>query len=114
MDASQAGVSLGYLERLQNPKGNIVYEIDGKPALELYRRYLGGYAKELPKSALNFPISIKERRDDSRNLIRSVLGIDEEKKALIFAGDVPTNYYARLMKASVDGLIDGSNGGSRR
>ncbi len=104
----------GILRKITKSKGNIVYEIDGKPALELYRRYLGGYAKELPKSALNFPISIKERRDDSRNLIRSVLGIDEEKKALIFAGDVPTNYYARLMKASVDGLIDGAMEASRQ
>ncbi len=42
------------------------------------------------------------------------MGIDEEKKALIFAGDVPTNYYARLMKASVDGLIDGAMEASRQ
>jgi len=98
----------GILRRITKSKANIVYEIDGKPALDLYKRYLGDYAKDLPKSALNFPISIKKNKDDNKNLIRSVLGIDEEKKALIFAGDVPDGYYARLMKASVDGLIDGA------
>jgi len=98
----------GILRKITKSKGNIVYEIDGKPALDLYKKYLGDYAKELPKSALNFPISIKSSKRDSKNLIRSVLGIDEDRKALIFAGDVPEGYYARLMKASVDGLIDGA------
>jgi|AAUQ01.1.fsa_nt_gi hypothetical protein len=104
----------GILRKITKSKGNIVYEIDGKPALDLYKRYLGDYAKELPKSALNFPISIKRTRDDSRNIIRTVLGIDEKSKSLIFAGDVPVNYYAKLMKASVDGLIDGAMEASKQ
>jgi hypothetical protein len=98
----------GILRKITKSKGNIVYEIDGKPALDLYKKYLGDYAKDLPKSALNFPISIKRDRADEQNLIRSVLGIDEDNRALIFAGDVPEGYYARLMKASIDGLIDGA------
>jgi len=98
----------GILRKITKSKANIVYEIDGKPALDLYKRYLGEYAKDLPKSALNFPISIKKDRSDSENIIRSVLGIDEKQKALIFAGDVPEGCYARLMKASVDDLIDGA------
>ena len=98
----------GILRKITKSKENIVYEIDGKPALDLYKRYLGEYANDLPKSALNFPISIKKNKSDSENIIRSVLGIDEKQKALIFAGDVPEGCYARLMKASVDDLIDGA------
>jgi len=104
----------GILRKITKSKANIVYEIDGKPALDLYKRYLGDYAKELPKSALNFPISIKPSKDTKQNIIRSVVGIDEKSKALIFAGDVPTNYYARLMKASIDGLIDGAFSASKQ
>jgi hypothetical protein len=97
----------GILRKITKSVGNIVYEIDGKPALELYKKYLGEYANSLPKSALNFPISIRASHAD-RAIIRSVLGVDEEKNALIFAGDVPEGYLGRLMKTNVDCLIDGA------
>ncbi len=42
--------------------GNVLYEIDGEPALDLYKRYLGEYASELPNSGLRFPLSIKKKR----------------------------------------------------
>jgi hypothetical protein len=97
----------GILRKITKSKGNTLYEIDGEPALALYKKYLGEYANDLPRSALNFPMSIKENREDEA-IIRSVLAIDEENQALIFAGDVPEGYLARLMKTNIDGLIDGS------
>ena len=97
----------GILRKITKSKDNIVYEIDGKPALELYKKYLGEYANNLPQSALNFPISIKASISDSA-IIRSVLGVDEKHNALIFAGDVPEGYLGRLMKTNIDHLIDGS------
>ena len=41
---------------------NILFELDGKPALDLYKRYLGDKASELPKSALLYPLSVKNNR----------------------------------------------------
>jgi len=97
----------GILRKITKSTNNIVYKIDGKPALELYKRYLGEYANDLPGSALDFPMSIKKDNEDDA-IIRSVLGIDEENQALIFAGDVPEGYFARLMRTNIDGLIEGS------
>jgi len=97
----------GILRKITKSVDNIVYEIDGKPALELYKKYLGEYANNLPQSALNFPISIKATPFDNA-IIRSVLGVDEKNNALIFAGDVPEGYLGRLMKTNIDGLIDGA------
>ena len=97
----------GILRKITKSKDNILYEIDGQPALELYKKYLGVYAKNLPSSALDFPMSIKENQE-SEPIIRSVLGVDEKRQALIFAGDVNEGYLARLMRASADGLINGS------
>jgi len=97
----------GVLRKITKSKDNILYEIDGKPALELYKKYLGEYAKDLPNSALDFPMSIKKDNDDDA-IIRSVLGVDEETQSLIFAGDVPEGYLGRLMRGNVDKLIDGS------
>jgi hypothetical protein len=88
-------------------ENNILYELDGKPALDLYKQYLGEYASDLPNSGLRFPLSIREN-DNEPEVIRTLLGIDEEKKSIIFAGDLPEGYQARLMKPDIDLLIEGA------
>src|SRR5258708_3962489 len=41
--------------------GNVLFELDGQPALDLYERYLGPeYSKGLPGSALLFPIQVPD------------------------------------------------------
>ncbi|QOR61958.1 FIST signal transduction protein [Sulfurovum sp. ST-21] len=103
----------GILRKITRSKNNIVYEIDGLPALELYKKYLGEYADELPGSGLRFPFSIKKDAD-SNPVIRTILAVDEETQSLVFAGDVPEGYLARLMKTDTDGLIDGAESAAKR
>ena len=88
-------------------KGNILYELDGKSALELYKRYLGEHAKGLPATGLLFPLSIRTKEGEN-GLVRTILSVNEEEQSLTFAGDVPEGVYARLMKANFDRLIDGA------
>jgi len=88
-------------------KDNILYELDEKPALDLYKEYLGEYAEGLPAAGLYFPLMVRSK-DHHRTFVRTIQRIDELKKALIFSGDVPEGYYAKLMKANFDSLIDGS------
>lgn len=88
-------------------KGNVLYELDNEPALDLYKKYLGEFAADLPNSGMRFPLSIK-RHDGDPELIRTLLAIDEEAKSITFAGDVPEGYLARLMKPDIDALIDGA------
>lgn len=85
--------------------GNVLHELDGEPALDLYRRYLGPAAAGLPASGLLFPLSI--RRQEGA-VVRTILGIDESARTMTFAGDIPEGSVARLMKANVDRLIDGA------
>ena len=84
---------------------NVLYEIDGESALKLYKEYLGDYAGELPGSALLFPLSLK-MEDTEGVLVRTILGIDEEKDSMTFAGNMPEGSKVRLMKANFDQLID--------
>lgn len=86
---------------------NILFELDGRPALDLYKEYLGEKSKELPASALLFPLSIR-MADSDVSYVRTILAVDEEKKSLIFAGDIPLNAYCKLMKSNSSKLIDGS------
>ena len=39
--------------------GNVLYELDDKPALALYKEYLGDRAAGLPGSALLFPLALR-------------------------------------------------------
>jgi hypothetical protein len=93
-------------------RGNVLYELDGQPALDLYRRYLGPQAAALPASALLFPLSLHAANgtDAEDGVVRTILGVDERRGSLRFAGDVPEGMYARLMKTNVDRLIDGAAG----
>jgi hypothetical protein len=85
--------------------GNVVYEIDGEPALQLYKKYLGEQANELPASGLRFPLSIQASKND-KALIRTLLAVDEAANSLTFAGDVPQGYLCKLMRTNLDSLID--------
>jgi len=97
----------GAQRTITKSKANVLYEIDGKPALDLYKKYLGELANELPNSGLRFPLSIKEN-ENSPEIIRTLLAIDEEEGSITYAGDVPEGFSARLMKADIDTLIDGA------
>ena len=84
---------------------NILYEIDHKNALDLYKRYLGKYADELPGSALFFPLSLRFS-EDSTPVVRTILSINEKNNMMIFAGDLPEGSKVRFMKANMDRLTD--------
>ncbi|MEQ9620228.1 MAG: FIST N-terminal domain-containing protein [Deltaproteobacteria bacterium] len=88
--------------------GNILYEVDNKSALELYKRYLGDHAEGLPSSALLFPLEVRSK-DSEIGVVRTILGISETDDSMTFAGDVPEGTYARLMKANFDRLIGGAS-----
>jgi hypothetical protein len=85
--------------------GNVVYEIDGGPALDLYKKYLADQAKDLPASGLRYPLSIQANALE-KPLIRTLLAVDETAHSLTFAGDVPQGYLCKLMRTDLDSLID--------
>lgn len=100
--------SFGPERLITKSKANILYELDGKPALDIYKLYLGEYANELPGSGLLFPLSIRATAPDEA-IVRTILGVNEQEKSLTFAGNMPEGEYARFMKADFDRLIDGAS-----
>jgi len=86
--------------------GNILFELDGKNALELYKTYLGDKADELPGSALLFPLAVYG--EDGKTIVRTIISIDEKMGSMTFAGDIPINATVRFMMANFDRVIDGA------
>lgn len=99
----------GPRRKVTRADGNILYELDGAPALEVYKRYLGDYAKDLPASGLLFPFSMLANDATDVGLLRTILGIDDAKGSLVLAGDIIQDGYLQLMQASTDALVDGAH-----
>ncbi len=80
-------------------KGNVLYEIDRQPALDLYKTYLGDKVDQLPSSALLFPLNmIKEGEKEERGLVRTILAVNEEDKSLTFSGDIEPGSTVKFMR----------------
>jgi hypothetical protein len=107
---SKGGWDLFGPERLiTRSRGNILYELNRKPALQLYKDYLGELASGLPGTALHFPLAIRRQQGDAKHLVRTILAIDETDQSLTFAGDMPEGAYAQFMRANFDRLIQGAS-----
>ncbi len=98
----------GPARRVTRAEGNVLFELDGSPALDVYRKYLGEYADGLPGTGLLFPFEMMGPDRQGQGLIRTILGIDRDAGSLILAGDIFTDGYLKLMHASTDTLIYGA------
>jgi hypothetical protein len=102
--------SFGIERRITHSEGNVLFELDGEPALDLYKKYLGPHAAGLPATGLLFPLAVRPPEGEQHAVVRTILGIDEQARSMTFAGDVPAGFRARLMKSRVESLVDGANG----
>ena len=106
--SSQDGLDIFGIQRLvTRSEANVLYELDGKPALEIYKKYLGDQAQKLPLSALSFPLSLATDSNDS--ITRTIIGVNYDENSMTFAGDIPQGSYVSFMKANLDRIIAGAN-----
>ena len=99
----------GPRRRITRSVGNVLYELDGEPALDLYERYLGEEdARGLPGTALLFPLLIRDAAEPDQDVVRTILAIDREARSMTFAGDVPEGWVAQLMRGNFDRLAAGA------
>ena len=98
----------GPVRRITRSQGNVLYELDGEPALDLYERYLGPEAEGLPGSGLLFPLQVYGDANPDHKIVRTILAIDREQGSLTFAGDMPNGWRAQLMRGNFNRLADGA------
>jgi hypothetical protein len=68
--------------KLTRTAANVLYEIENRPALSVYKRYLGDLAAGLPSSALYYPLAIRASRESARSIVRTVLSFSEADGSL--------------------------------
>ena len=95
-------------------QGNVLFELDGEPALNLYERYLGDEAEGLPGAGLLFPLQIQNPDNADHRIVRTILAVDRDKRSLTFAGDIPQGWSAQLMRGNFDHLSRGAADAARQ
>ena len=105
--------SFGPDRRVTRAEGNILYELDGQPILDLYRTYLGDLAQGLPATGLFFPLSLTLEGSDQR-LVRTIQAVNTDDGSATFTSVVPEGSYARLMKGNFERLVDGAAESARQ
>jgi hypothetical protein len=94
---------VGEVGRVTGATGAVVREIDGAPAIEFYRRYLGPHGK--PSAEL--PLAILNARDGIEYLRASWGSVDDASGAVTFLAAVPSGARVRLSIADRDGILNG-------
>lgn len=90
-------------------KGNVLYELDGRSALAVYKEYLGAEAQGLPSTGLLYPLRLKTEEDEKTEVIRTILGVSETEQSITFAGDMPEGAQVTFMKANFKKLIESAS-----
>ncbi|MDH4234394.1 MAG: FIST C-terminal domain-containing protein, partial [Gallionella sp.] len=99
---------LGPERQVTHSKGNVLYSLDGQPALDLYKKYLGERATGLPATGLLFPLAIRNELEEDGQTVRTILSVNEDDKSITFAGDIAQGSFVSLMRANFERLIDGA------
>lgn len=91
--------SFGIKRTVTKSNKNIIHEIGGSSALELYKSYLGDLAEDLPSSALLLPVGILDEKTFDIT-ITSVIDIDERNNALVFGSEIAEGSTIYFMKST--------------
>lgn len=105
-------VEFGQERYVSYSEANVLYTIDGRSALNLYKEHLGADAKDLPGSALRFPLSMRVS-GTSKTLVRVITSLDEAKDSMSFAGNMPVGARVRLMNTTCPMLVDAADAAAR-
>ncbi|MDD3181815.1 MAG: FIST N-terminal domain-containing protein [Alphaproteobacteria bacterium] len=98
----------GPARRVTKADKNILYELDNKPALQLYKKYLGDKARNLPASGLSYPFAILREDRTTSGVIRSALNINHDEESIILAGNIEEGSQVCLMHADTGALTQGA------
>lgn len=105
--------SYGVESLVTKSEKNHVLEIDGLPALDFYKSVVDpNILTDINQYGFKHPIKIRNQ-EHFNPVIRALLAIDESKKSLIMAEEIPEGSYVRIMKANVDRLIIGAENAAK-
>ncbi len=94
---------VGIARKVTRAVGSILYELNGKPALEVYSRLLGKHAEQLPSVGVEYPLALLDentscalQEQDYPYLLRATMAVNPQDGSIKFAGEIPEGARVRL------------------
>ena len=98
--------SIGKTMKISKVKENIVYEIDGIKAVEIYSKYLGeDIASELPKTGIEFPLIVNK---NGFHIPRAVVSKNSDG-SLTFAGNLNLGSEVTFGYGNSEAIVNSGN-----
>lgn len=103
--ASQPWRGIGPVRKVTRSRDNVVFELDGCPALDIYKSYIGNCQDRMTPLAARLPLQILHADGPS---LRTVRGIDPAQHSIAFTADVPEGAAVQLAFAPSAMSTDGA------
>ena len=91
--------------------GNKIFEIDGRPAVDIYQSFWGD---KVAANLGEFPLAVSVGAEANDFMLRAAMAIDEAEGSIAFAGDVPQGATVSLTEVVPEGLLSGTETSVRR
>ncbi|MGQ9920319.1 MAG: FIST signal transduction protein [Desulfobacca sp.] len=100
---------IGLAKKVTRSAGNILYELGGQPALEVYERFLGKHAAKLPAVGVEYPLgltgNLDKCADDEYLLLRATMSVNRQDGSITFAGEIPEGAQVRLTCGDITSVL---------
>ena len=108
---------IGIAKKVTRATGNVVFELNGQPALEVYERFLGKHADKLPGVGVEYPFGLmKQSQDGAENdcfLLRATMSVNRSDGSITFAGEIPEGSLVRLTCGEYTAILNAAEEAAR-
>jgi hypothetical protein len=108
---------IGLSKQVTRAVGNVVYELNGEPALNVLERYLGHHAEKLPAIGVEYPLGFVNRSNspDQEELyvLRASMSVDRKERSISFAGEIPEGVMVNLTCSDKTSILDATGTAAR-
>ena len=108
---SASGITaLGVEKKITSSSKNVLYTIDDKRALDVYKEWFKGFGiEDIEGLLLQCPIEISKNFNQEEGLVRTPIAYNEEEGSVTFTGEIPEGKFLRMMRADVEKMIEASH-----
>ncbi len=103
-------IPMGKKVKVTKVEGNVIYEIDGQPAIEYLKKYIPDV--DDPHVMASYPMAIlNESLGDEAGkyfVVRSSFRYNKENGAVIYQGDIPENATIQIARGTREDILAGS------
>ncbi len=109
---------IGLAKTVTKASGNVLYELNGEPALQVYERFLGKHAEKLPAVGVEYPLGLVGRCLEGENgdyyLLRATMSVNREQGSIQFAGEIPQGATVHLTCGDISAILEATSEAARR